>query len=43
MFVSLLTSFIGLAYDGISSYLDNKRQKALHKAFVVVENEVNLQ
>ena len=40
---SLVTGFIGLAYEGISSYLHNKRQKALHKAFVAMENKVNLQ
>ena len=27
----LITSFIGLMYEGISSYLHNWRQKALHK------------
>ena len=39
----LITGFIGLAYEGISSYLYNRRQKALHNAFVAVENKVNLQ
>ena len=34
-------SFIGLVYQGISSYLHNKRQKALKKAFM--ENQVNLE
>ena len=38
---SLVTSFIGLAYEGISSYLHNKRQKALHKTFVAMENKSN--
>ena len=38
---SLVTSFIGLAYEGISSYLHNRRQKALHKAFVAMENKGN--
>ena len=37
------TSFIILAYEGISSYLHNKRQKALQKAFMAMENKVNLQ
>ena len=40
---SLITSFISLAYEGISSYLHNKREKALHKAFMAMENKVNLQ
>ena len=39
---SLITNFIGFTYEGISSYLHNKRQKALHKAFVAMENKVNL-
>ena len=39
----LVTSFIGSVYEGISSYLHNKRQKALHKKFVALENKVNLQ
>ena len=30
-------------YEGISSYLHNKRQKALHKAFIAMENKINLQ
>ena len=40
---SLVTNFINLAYEGISSYLHNKRQKALHKAFMAMENKVNLE
>ena len=40
---SLVTSFIGLAYEGISSNLYNKRQQALCKTFVGMENKVNLQ
>ena len=37
---SLVASFISLAYEGISSYLHNRRQKELHKAFVAMENKV---
>ena len=40
---SLLTCFIALAYEVISSYFHNKRQKALHKASVSLENKVNIQ
>ena len=40
---SLITGFIGLTYEGISSYLHNKRQNALHKASIAMENKVNLQ
>ena len=39
----LITGFIGLVYESISTYLHNKRQKALHKAFIAMENEINLQ
>ena len=40
---SLIIGFISLAYEGISSYLYSKRQKALHKAFIALENKVHLQ
>ena len=40
---SLITGFIGLAYEGISSYLHYNRQKALHKAVIVMENKANIQ
>ena len=40
---SLITGFIGLAYEGISSFLHHKRQKALHKAVHAMENKVDLQ
>ena len=40
---SLVTGFIRLTYEDISSYLHNKRQKASKKAFVAMENQVNLQ
>ena len=39
----LVTSFIGLVYEGISSYLHNKRQKALQKAVMALEDKVKLQ
>ena len=32
-----------MAYKGISSYLHNKRQKALQKAFDAMERKVNLE
>ena len=40
---SLVTGFIKMVYEGISSYLHNKRQKALKKGFVAMENQVNLE
>ena len=39
----LVTGFIRLSYEGISSYLHNKRQNALKKTSIVMENQVNLQ
>ena len=41
--MSLITGFIGLAYEGISSFLHYKRQKALHKVVHVMENKVDIQ
>ena len=32
-----------MVYEGISSYLHNKRQKDLQKAFDAIEREVNLE
>ena len=40
---TLVTDFIGLAYEGMSSYLHNKRQKALQKAFDPMERNVDLE
>ena len=40
MFVS---SFIGLAYEGISSFLNNKRNKALHKAIIAMDSKADIQ
>ena len=40
---SIITGFIGLAYEGISSFLHYKRQKALHKAAHAMENKVDIQ
>ena len=38
-----IAGFIGLAYEGISSFLHYKRQKALHKAVHTMENKVDIQ
>ena len=48
---AILTSFlgtvaskvIGLAYEGISSFLHHKRHKALHKAVAVMNKKTNVQ
>ena len=39
----LITDFIGLAYEEFSSYLHNRRQNALHKTMVAMQNKVHLQ
>ena len=40
---SLIIGFIVLAYEGISSFLHNRRHKTLHKAVKGMETKVNLQ
>ena len=40
---SLITGFISLAYEGISSFLHYKRQKALHKTVQAMKNKVDIQ
>ena len=37
------SSIIGLAYEGISSFLHHKRHKALHKAVAVMDKKTNIQ
>ena len=40
---SLITSFIGLAYQSISSFLNIRRHKALHEAVKAMETKVDIQ
>ena len=40
---TLVSSFIGLAYEGISSFLHNKRHAALHKVVKAVDREKTIQ
>ena len=40
---SIASSVIGLAYEGISSFLHHKRHKALHKAMSVMDKKTNIQ
>ena len=40
---SLITGFIGLAYEGISSFLHHRRQKALQKVVNVMKDKVDIQ
>ena len=43
MLGGIASSVIGLAYEGISSFLHHKRHKALHKAVAVMDKKTNLQ
>ena len=40
---TLVSSFIGLAYEGISSFLNHRLNKAQHKAVNAVDNKANNQ
>ena len=40
---TLVSGFIGLAYEGISSFLHHKQNKALHKAVKAMDNEATIQ
>ena len=39
----LVSSFIGLAYEGISSFLHIRQNKALHKAINAMDKKTNFQ
>ena len=39
----LISSFIGLAYEGVSSFLHHRRNKALYMAIKTMENKANIQ
>ena len=40
---TLVSSFIGLAYEGISSFLHHRQNKALHKVVNAMDNKANIQ
>ena len=40
---TLVSSFIGLAYEGISSFLHHKQNKALHKVVRAMESITTIQ
>ena len=40
---TLMSSFIDLAYEGLSSFLQSKRNKALHKAINAMDTKVDIQ
>ena len=39
---TLVSSFIGLSYEGISRFLQNKRNKALHKTITAMDSKANI-
>ena len=43
MFSVIISGFVGLAFEGISSFLDNRRHKALHKAVKAVSIWTDIQ
>ena len=40
---SIASSIIGVAYEGLSSFLHHQRHKALHKAVAVMDKKTNIQ
>ena len=40
---TLVSSFIGLVYEAISSFLHNKRNKALYKAISAMDSKADIQ
>ena len=40
---TLVSGFVGLAYEGIPSFLQRKHEDALQKAMILMNNEVNFQ
>ena len=40
---TLVSGFIGLVYEGISSFLQGKHDTALKKAVLAMDNEINMQ
>ena len=43
IFATLISGFIDIAYEGISSFPHNRRHKALHKAVKVIDNQAKIQ
>ena len=41
--VSVASKVIGLAYEGMSSFLHHKRHKALHKAIAIMNKKTDVQ
>ena len=43
IFSTIISGFIGLAYEGISGFLHNRRHTALHKAVCAMTSKVDIQ
>ena len=43
IFSAIISGFVGLAFKGISSFLHNKRHKALHKAVSAMSTKTDIQ
>ena len=43
IFSTIISRFVGLAFEGISSFLHNRRHKALHKAVCTMNRKVDIQ
>ena len=43
IFSAIISGFIGLAFEGISSFLHNRRHKALHKAVSAMSTKTDIQ
>ena len=43
IFNKIISGFVGLAFEGISSFLHNRRHKALHKAECAISPKVDIQ
>ena len=43
IFSTIISGFVALAYEGISSYLHNRRHKALHKAVHAMSSKADIQ
>ena len=43
IFSTIISGFVGLAYEGIASFLNNRRHQALHKAVCAMTSKVDIQ
>ena len=43
IFSTIISGFVGLAYEGIYSFLHNRRHKALHKAICTMTSKLDIQ